>query len=251
MLRVWQKVFMFLFLIGFVLYPVIGAQEILPAPEGDPLFEGHADIYDAIENYGPAGSATYDVATETYEISGAGVDIWGTFDQFHFLFKQISGDFTLSARMQHDFSDRSTSTDEWIKGMLMARQDLSPGSVNFGNRIRRDGQYSWQMRTEQDGESTSDGSNRLVLSDWGYFDDEWPPVKIEKIGDQWNIYVQDTLGDGEWYQVQTTQTLALEDPFYVGLAVTAHMVDTIQYTWFRDVELEYDTTGVENWMIIE
>jgi len=101
------------------------------------------------------------------------------------------------------------------------------------------------------GASSSDGSNRLVLSDWGYFDNEWPPVKIEKIGDQWSIYVQDTLGDNQWVQIQSTQTLTLEDPFYVGLAVTSHLVDTIQFTWFREVVLDYDETDVEHWMIIE
>ncbi|RJP29362.1 MAG: hypothetical protein C4527_11240 [Candidatus Omnitrophota bacterium] len=230
---------------------MVTAQEIQPALPGDPFFEGHADIYDAIENYGPLGSASYDPSTKTYEISGAGIDIWNNFDQFHFLFKQISGDFTLTARMEHDVSERSTSTDAWIKGMLMARQNLTAGSPNFGNRIRRDGQYSWQMRTAQDGASTSDGSNRLVLSDWGYFANEWPPVKIEKIGNQWSIYVQDTLGDNQWVQIQSTQTLTLEDPFYVGLAVTSHLVNTIQFTWFREVELDFDETDVENWMIVE
>ncbi|MBI1387779.1 MAG: hypothetical protein GC154_04970 [bacterium] len=210
-------------------------------PEGDQIFDQHADIIHSIDEVGGEdllGTAEYDPATQTYTLSGSGNDIWGNYDNFHFLYTTVSGDFNMEARIIHDESARSTSTDVWIKGMLMARQNLTPGSPNFGNRMRRDGQYSWQLRATQDGGSSSDGNNRVTFSSEGYTADAFPPVRVERRGDEWSIFYKDELGSGDWIQVQSTQTLVLEDPIYVGLAVTAHQVGSIQYTWFKDVKLE-------------
>ncbi|MEW6237188.1 MAG: hypothetical protein AB1656_17535 [Candidatus Omnitrophota bacterium] len=220
-------------------------------PVGDQIFDQHADIFrnlDELGGEGLLGSAEYDAATKIYTISGAGNDIWNNYDNFHFLYTTVSGDFKMTARIHHDESERSTSTDVWIKGMLMARQNLTAGSPNFGNRVRRDGQYSWQMRTLQDGASTSDGSNRVTFSAIGYAADAYPPVMVERKGDNWTIYYQDNAG--AWIQVQSTQTLKLQDPIYVGLAVTAHQVGSIQYTWFKDVTLELaKPVRVEDWTL--
>ncbi|MBZ0256451.1 hypothetical protein K8I31_10330, partial [bacterium] len=220
-------------------------------PEGDQIFDQHADIIDNIDDFGGEanlGSAEYDPATDTYTLSGAGNDIWNNADNFHFLYTTVSGDFNMEAKMIHDESERSTSTDVWIKGMLMARQNLSAGSANFGNRMRRDGQYSWQMRAAQDGASSSDGNNRVTFSTEGYDPSDYPTTRIERRGDEWSIFYKDELGDGSWVQCQSTQTLVLNDPIYVGLAVTAHQVGSIQYTWFKNVTLEV-LNPVSDWTL--
>ncbi len=210
-------------------------------PENDQIFDQHADIIENLDNFGGEdllGTAEYDAATDTYTLSGAGNDIWGTADNFHFLYTVVSGDFNMEAKIIHDESERSTSTDVWIKGMLMARQNLSAGSPNFGNRVRRDGQYSWQYRAAQDGASSSNGDDRVTFSSEGYPAEDYPTTRLERRGDDWSIFFKDELGDGSWIQVQETQTLVLGDPLYVGLAVTAHQVGSIQYTWFKNVKLE-------------
>ncbi len=229
--------------------------KIQDAPEGDQIFDQHADIFDDPANVGTdadgnalLGSASYDATTNTYEIQGGGLDIWNNADQFHFLYTTVSGDFVMECNMEHDESERSTSTDEWIKGMMMGRQNLTAGSPNFGTRCRRDGQYSWQMRALQDGASSSDSNNRVTFTTEGYAEDEFPRQRLVREGDEWSIFFRDDLGDGEWIQVQSTQTLVMEDPILVGLAVTAHQVGSVQFTWFRDVTLE--TTGpvsVSHW----
>ena len=220
-------------------------------PEGDQIFDQHADIIENLDNFGGEanlGSAVFDPATSTYTLSGAGNDIWGTADNFHFLYTTVSGDFNMEAKIIHDESERSTSTDVWIKGMLMARQNLSAGSPNFGNRVRRDGQYSWQYRANQDGSSSSNGTGRVTFSTEGYPADDYPTTRIERRGDEWSIFYKDELGSGDWVQVQETQTLVLGDPLFVGLAVTAHQVGSIQYTWFKNVKLEV-LNPVDNWAL--
>ncbi len=44
-----------------------------------------------------AGSAGYDEASQTYNLTGAGSNIWFNRDEFHFVYKKIKGDFTLTA----------------------------------------------------------------------------------------------------------------------------------------------------------
>ncbi|MDX9754428.1 MAG: hypothetical protein RBU29_10730 [bacterium] len=223
-------------------------------PAGDQLFGYHADIFKSLDRLGGtepvAGGAEYDPATKIYTVWGSGWDIWDNDDAFHFLYTSVSGDFKISAKIHHDESSRSTGTDVWIKGMLMARQNLTPGSPNFANRVRRDGQYSWQMRQTQDGGSSSDGNNRVTFTTMGYDKADFPRVMVERIGNQWKIYYKDEKGAGNWMQVQSTQTLQLEDPILVGLAVTAHQLGMVQYTWFKDVELELaEPPAVMEWSL--
>ena len=43
------------------------------------------------------GSAEYDAAARTYKITGTGTDIWGKADQFHYVWREMSGNFSVSA----------------------------------------------------------------------------------------------------------------------------------------------------------
>src|SRR5271156_5220979 len=43
------------------------------------------------------GSAEFDGATGQYKITGSGTDIWGKADQFHYVWRSISGDFAVTA----------------------------------------------------------------------------------------------------------------------------------------------------------
>lgn len=46
------------------------------------------------------GSSTYDTNTQTYTLKGAGYNIWFNRDEFHYLYKKISGDFVLTANFK-------------------------------------------------------------------------------------------------------------------------------------------------------
>src|SRR3954468_16056574 len=47
-----------------------------------------------------AGSANYDKTTNTYFIKGSGYNIWFNRDEFRYVYKKLSGDFTLTANFQ-------------------------------------------------------------------------------------------------------------------------------------------------------
>lgn len=55
-----------------------------------------------------AGSTTY--ASGKFTVKAAGADIWGTSDQFRFVYQQITGDAEVIARV-----DSITKADAWSK----------------------------------------------------------------------------------------------------------------------------------------
>src|SRR3954454_13121516 len=58
------------------------------------IFDGHSDVGTNVK----PGSATYLPATQQYVISGAGYNIWGDHDEFHYAYKKMKGDFILYTR---------------------------------------------------------------------------------------------------------------------------------------------------------
>jgi hypothetical protein len=42
------------------------------------------------------GHATYDAANDEYTIEGAGANIWANRDEFHFVWRQLKGNFILT-----------------------------------------------------------------------------------------------------------------------------------------------------------
>jgi hypothetical protein len=59
-----------------------------------------------------SGSASY--SSGVFRVDAAGGDIWGTTDEFHFVYQQVSGDVDIIARV-----DSLTMTDVWAKAGVM------------------------------------------------------------------------------------------------------------------------------------
>ena len=59
-------------------------------------FEGHGDIG------APkiAGTAVYNAVSQEYSLSAGGVNMWAQKDEFHFVWKRMTGDFILQARVE-------------------------------------------------------------------------------------------------------------------------------------------------------
>ena len=74
-------------LIGLAILPVSTSAQALGA------FDGDADV----GNPRMAGDASYDAARQEYVVSGSGYNVWFDHDEFHFVWKRLSGDFVLRA----------------------------------------------------------------------------------------------------------------------------------------------------------
>jgi hypothetical protein len=183
---------------------------------------------------GPKGGLTYDESSQTYTLTGSGTDIWNNSDQFHYAYKTLNGDGTMVARV----TTIGAGTNTWAKGGVMIRQSLAAGSTHAYMPItaNSDGSAgngaSFQRRLAADGSSSNSDSPTLVAPPY------W--VKIERVGNDFSGYISP---DGQtWTQLGTTQTIAMTDPVYIGLAVTSHDAATMRTFTFANVSTTGDVT---------
>jgi hypothetical protein len=105
-------------MILILLAPLVASAQRDTAPIG--MFEGQGDIGTVLH----AGSASYNAADKNYSVTGSGENMWFGEDDFHYLWKKVSGDFTISA----DIKFFGTMGDPHRKAVLMIRQTLDGNS---------------------------------------------------------------------------------------------------------------------------
>ena len=113
------------------------AQQALPVPWQQ------ADI----GNVGLAGSATEGPDGDLF-INGAGSDIWGTADSFHFVYQPLS-DGEIASN-----SPSLENTNPFAKIGLMIRDSLDPGSPHVILDVKPDGSVEFMTRSTPDGPTT-------------------------------------------------------------------------------------------------
>ena len=105
------------------------------------IFDNHQDI----GNPKLKGSATYDETTQTYNLSGAGYNIWFNRDEFHFLYKKLKGDFVLTADFEFTGDTAGAVGHRKIGWMIRESTDEGAASANACKHI--DGLVVLQWRT--------------------------------------------------------------------------------------------------------
>jgi hypothetical protein len=143
----------------------------------------------------------------TYAMSGAGEDIWGNSDEFHFAYKELNGAGTIIAKVES-----VENTHEFAKAGVMIRDTLDPNAANVALLITPGNGVRFQYRN-----ATGDNTDR-------FFDDtitapQW--VKLERtIGGMIRAYYSP---DGNsWTPFDLLSTVTMNLPTYIGLAVTSH-----------------------------
>jgi len=92
------------------------------------LFESHGDLGATPKS----GTLEVTGTPAEYRVTGGGANIWGTEDAMHFVWKRLSGDVTLTA----DVRFQGPGVNAHRKGVLMLRQDLTPGAA-YAVTLRR------------------------------------------------------------------------------------------------------------------
>jgi tricorn protease-like protein len=161
-----------------------------------------------------AGSATFDLATGRYTLAGSGRNMWATTDAFHYLWREATGDFTLSA----DIAFVGAGVDPHRKAGLVVRQSLDARAAYADAVVHGDGLTSLQFRA-QHGDITQEVQARASAP---------TRLTLEKRGDTLRLWV-----DGAFSGAATI--LPLSEPFLVGLAVCAHNEDILETATFSQV----------------
>ncbi len=186
----------------------------------------NVDVGDVSAN----GSACYDGTDGSYEIEASGADIWGSEDEFHYVYQEISGDVDIYARV---ISLEQTSV--YAKAGIMIRNTLDADSrmalmaMSPGAGIGSDAY--WLQHRNSDGEFM-DGDNSTVAQA-----DPFPSyMRLVRQGNTITGYTSDTPDN--WNQVGNSLTIPMNQTIYVGLAVTSHNDGVISTATFDDVSIQ-------------
>jgi TolB protein len=189
-----------------------------PGPLG--IFEGQSDVGSVT----PPGTLVFDPVHDTYTITSAGVNLWSTIDGFHFVWKKISGDVSLTADI--NFPDTSGNPNPHRKAILIFRQSLDADGVYADAAQHGSGLTALQFRrtkgdTTQGIELNIDAPKRL---------------RLEKRGDTMTMYL--SMAGEPLHQVGASIKLHLDGPFYAGIGVCSHNVNVVEKAVFSNVELK-------------
>lgn len=165
------------------------------------------------------GSLDYDPASQVYELSGSGDNIWFAEDHFSFLWKEMEGDFILQAEM----SFVGQGVNPHRKAGLMIRQDSDRGAAHASCVVHGDGLTSLQYRRSKDADMEE-------LS----FDIQGPAVlQLEKKGRSFSMSVAHR---GELYTVRSLE-LPLDGTLMAGLFICSHDDTVIEKALFHNVRI--------------
>ena len=104
-----------------------------------------------------AGLTVFNSARGQYRIRGGGENMWATNDAFHFVWKKMSGDLKLAARIQFP----GTNGNPHRKACLLGRPSLAPNAAYANVAFHGNGLTSLQNR-EEDGGVTRETVSRIV-----------------------------------------------------------------------------------------
>ena len=159
-------------------------------------FENQTDIGSVT----PQGSCEYDVEQQIYTLTSAGANIWGDHDDFHFVWKRMSGDFIVTAQVEFI----GTGVNSHRKLGWMARTSLHTRSPNVSTGIHSDGLLTLQFRRTQGG-PTEEIRVPLTGADI---------VQLERKG---RTYIMSVAHAGEPFVAVQVTELDLGEELYVGL----------------------------------
>jgi regulation of enolase protein 1 (concanavalin A-like superfamily) len=168
---------------------------------------------------GAAGSAS--ASSGVYTVRGAGADIWGTADAFHFTYREMSGDGRIVARVTG-----LNDTHRWAKAGVMIRESLTAGSRHAMMVTSPSMGMAFQRRLSTSGESVHTAGSGSAAPRW---------VALERSGNV--IFAYESTNGVNWTLVGS-QTIAMNQNVYVGLAVTSHVQGTLTTATFDDVIVE-------------
>jgi hypothetical protein len=168
------------------------------------------------------GSAEFDPATGQYKITGSGADIWAKADQFHYVWREMSGNFAVTATAKF-----LTEGIGHRKAVIMLRKSLDTGSPFVHLAIHGDGTPSVQFRN-----ALADTTNTVD------FPVEGPGVwKLKLVREGTTIRTWISKDGGPLRELGHT-TNQLDSPVLVGLGVSSHTQEAVNTVLFSDVSVE-------------
>jgi Tol biopolymer transport system component len=204
----------------------LGTGAAQTAGSGLGIFENQSDVGSVV----PPGVATFDAATGVYTIRSAGANLWVNVDGFHFVWKKVSGDVSLTADVK--LADASLTASPHRKALLMFRQTLDPDAMYADAAIHGSGETALQYRRNK-GDTTQDIAFNIGAPQ---------RLRLEKRGDTITLFI--SMHGEPLHQVGASIKLHFDGEFYAGLGVCAHNKDAMEQATFAHVELQPLTASI-------
>jgi len=169
-----------------------------------------------IGSVGQAGGSSENAGT--FSVSGAGADIWGAADGFHFMYQPMRGDGQIVARVA-----TLTRTHDWAKAGVMIRETLAAGAKHASMFVTPAKGTAFQRRLATGGVSTTTAGVLAAPPRW---------VKLVRTGATIAAYES---ADGTAWTLVGTDTVSMVNDVFVGLAVTSHTTAALATATFDGV----------------
>jgi len=179
----------------------------------------------------PPGSFRASTTESSFTVRAAGTDIWGTSDEFYFVYTYVQGDFDLRVNVE------ITSVPHlWTKAGLMIRADLTSGSPHAMIIMRQDGMLVAQERPSAGGLSRRLGDYSSEETQFA----QVGPARLRLSRSGWYVVVGYDDLDGneqlEWLWAYCPN-LPPDSPVAVGFVLTSHTSDTLAEARFTSASL--------------
>lgn len=166
------------------------------------------------------GNAVYNSETGDYTLKGAGENIWSTRDEFHFLSKEVEGDFILRARVK--FIGEGVNAHRKLG--FMVRELLTAESAHINAVVHGDGLTSLQFRNKQGNETEEVKSPAIAPN----------IIQLQRKG---NTFILSTAIEGENFTTIEVENLQLASKVHVGLFICSHEIEVVEEAVFDNVRL--------------
>jgi TolB protein len=193
--------------------------EVIAAQRPVGMFDAQTDV----GHTRSSGSASYDPQRQAYLIAGSGQNMWGDHDDFHFVWKRMTGNFILSTRARLI----GPGVEAHRKICWTIRPSLETSSPHVTAALHGDGLMSLQFRRTS-GATTEEEKSRDSLPNADAV------IQLERRD---SVYIMSVARFGDTLVTQQLTGVSLADTVYVGLFVCAHNDTVVERGAFSNVRI--------------
>jgi regulation of enolase protein 1 (concanavalin A-like superfamily)/phosphatidylserine/phosphatidylglycerophosphate/cardiolipin synthase-like enzyme len=169
-----------------------------------------------VGSVGATGTGTY--SSGQFSVQGAGADIWGNADGFHYVYQPLSGDGSIVARVTS-----LQNSNSYAKAGVMVRATLGAGAAHATLDMRPGGALEFLARGTTNGATSYIGGGTQAPPAW---------LRLARSGS--TITASFSSNGSSWTTIGTT-SVGMASSVYVGLAVCSHVTGTLATATFDNV----------------
>jgi hypothetical protein len=167
---------------------------------------------------GAAGNAG--LSGGVFTVQGSGADVWGSADELYLLSQPLTGDGSITARV-----DSLTNNASWTKVGVMMRETTAANSKHAFMIVSPGKGLAFQRRRSTGGSSSHTSGGMFTAPYW---------VRLTRTGATIQAAVS---ADGTAWRVVGSDTIAMASTIRVGLAVSSHVDGDLATARFSNVSV--------------